>query len=82
MHGKSARIDALLKQACFSWKLEEVKLRQEKEVPELNILSEPQMEYNYRIVLKGEHAYNQLVEQMQLIPNIIDLRINVDRTPA
>ena len=78
----SNNVEGILRKACFSWKLEEVKLRQEKEVTELAMLADPQMEYNYRIVIKNEIAYNRLVEEMQLIPDIIDLRINVDRAAA
>lgn len=75
----STGVESMLKKACSSLQLEEVRLRQEKEDPETGISPPPAMEYNYRVIIKDEAAYHELVKHLQAIPEIIDLRINVER---
>ncbi|MEM7368598.1 MAG: DUF4956 domain-containing protein [Bacteroidota bacterium] len=78
----SSNVEDLLTKACSSLQLEEVRLRQEKEDPETGVVPMPAMEYNYRVVIKDEAAYHVLVMNLQNIPNIMDLRISVERAVA
>lgn len=77
---QESNAESILESNCSHLQLEEVKLRQEKELADPTMLAAPEMEYHYRVVIKNNQAYNRLIEKMQLIPNLSDLRINVDRT--
>ena len=77
----SSGVEKVFANTCLSYRLENVRFRQQQEDagPEEILSGDTAMVYNYSVRIKNVQAYHQLVQGILLLPDIQDLRINVNR---
>lgn len=74
-------LEQIFARTCIRYQLENVRLRQQQEDSgeEENPSGEAEMVYNYSVIIRNDQAYHQIVQEILQLPDIRDLRINVNR---